>query len=219
MKDQGSYKETLAYNEITANNINITASQINTDVDKDNSQSVKSLLSSFNTNGQINYNSISLANESWDHSYLGLNQVGMGIIAIAAAVATGGAGAAVMGAGATGLAGAASVGISAAAATATTTASISAVNSGMNGGDLGDILEDSFKDTVSEDSLKNIALASAIAMTSYGAGEWIKDVKADYVKNHPNSSSWMSEEHSNLKPGLLSQSKVGVNAVKNNQGT
>ena len=105
-----------------------------------------------------------------------------------------------------------------AAATAATTASISAINSGLNGGDLGDILGDSLEATVSEDNLKQTAISMAIGGLAGMAGEWIGNVKAEYVAKHPDAGSWMGQGNSNLKMGTMENSKIGVNAQLDTNG-
>jgi len=80
-----------------------------------------------------------------------------------------------------------------------TTASITALNSGLNGGDLGDILEDSFKATVSEDNLKQTAISMAIGGLAGMMGEWI----GNYTGSKPN-----------LDSGSYDDSSVGMDLPK-----
>lgn len=114
---------------------------------------------------QTQYQSLDEIAQSWDQTTRGLNENGQLVIAAAAvavAIGTGGIGSGISGAMMT-----------AVATTAATTATISATNASMNAdgnlvGSLDDVGKTALKDTTSKESIKNYAIAAAVA----GAAAW-----------------------------------------------
>ena len=117
-----------------------------------------------------------------------------------------------------------SAALTAGATTAATTATISAINASMNAD--GDIFKQfktigttSFKDTTSKESLRNIAIAAAIAAGAAATGEWIKNTKINYNNSITPEQAALGKEpvstgQSNLMTGSATNSKVGVNVVQ-----
>jgi len=117
-----------------------------------------------------------------------------------------------------------SAALNAGATTAATTATISAINASMNAD--GDIFKQfktigttSFKDTTSKESLRNIAIAAAIAAGAAATGEWIKNTKINYNNSITPEQAALGKEpvstgQSNLMTGSASNNKVGVNVVQ-----
>ena len=76
----------------------------------------------------------------------------------------------------------------------------------------------SYKDTTSTESLRNIAIAAAVAAAATGTGEWIKNTKINYNNSITPEQATLGKEpvstgYSNLMPGSTTNSKVGVNVV------
>ncbi|MBP7710292.1 MAG: hypothetical protein KA100_04400 [Rickettsiales bacterium] len=107
-------------------------------------------------------NPIDEIHNSWNDTTRGLNQTGTIVVALVAALATGGAGM-----------------VGAMAGAAASTASVSAVNASMNAdgnllGSLDDVGKTTLKDTTSKESLKSIAVAGITAGIIQGVGELAK---------------------------------------------
>ena len=98
---------------------------------------------------------------------------------------------------------------------AATTASISAINSGLNGDNLGDILEDSFQSVASEDGMKSIATSMAIGGLAGLAGDGIVEMKKSYIerkiKTNPEITQTISTDYPNFRTG----NSYGDNIVPN----
>jgi len=101
-------------------------------------------------------------NESWDITTRGLTEVSQAIIAVAATAVMPGIGSGLVGAG-----------LTAASTTAATTAIISAANAGLNGGNLGDMLTDSFKSVASGDGFERMVIAALSAGLTVGITEGV----------------------------------------------
>ena len=123
---------------------------------------------------KITFDPVADTMKQWDQTGRGLTtagQVGIAVAAVAIAIGTGGIGSGISGAMMT-----------AAATTAGTTATISATNASMNtdssfGGSTRSISSHAYKDTTSDESIRNMVIAAAVAGAGYGVGEWIKDTK------------------------------------------
>lgn len=174
MNSNGYNNETLAYNQINAGSINVMAEAINTDIEQRQVQKnlglfhtitetvtddskVRPLLNQMNLSNQANYKLILLQNKNRDESYTGLNETGAIIVAITITVATGWVGARVAAAMTT-----------AAASTAAIIGSISAINSGLNGGNLFDMAGSGIDSVVSKEGVKSVATSAVIV----GLMEW-----------------------------------------------
>jgi filamentous hemagglutinin len=180
--DSGFYKTDIINNEISSSNsgeINLTSGNITYLQYEKNS--IKNALKESNINNTNNHNNylvtlskdqttlkdpISEINKKWDTTTRGLSQTGTIIIAVTAAVATGGIGSfATVGAGM----------MTAGAGALATTATISGTNASMNGGGFGDTLKMTFKtalkDTTSRESLENAAVAAAAAGLTIGVSQ------------------------------------------------
>lgn len=139
--------------------------------------------------------------------------VGIVMVAMAIAIGTEGIG--------SGLSGAM---LTAVATTAGSTATISATNASMNSdGSIWNqtktISDTAYKATTSDESLKNMAIAAAVAGAAYGVGEWINNTKINYnnsitPEQAANGKTVVSTGHSNLMPGSAADSKIGVNVVQ-----
>ena len=86
-----------------------------------------------------------------------------------------------------------------------TTASISAINSGMNGGDLGDILEDSFKSVASEDGMKSVAQNALLAMLTAGIAN---EISTNLPQSSSNFGNHLSSSITQTTSSQVSQSIV-----------
>ena len=153
--------------------------------------------------------------KEWHDNVRGTTDVAnVGIVAAAVAIAfgTGGIG--------SGLSGAM---LTATATTAGTTATISGTNASMNSdGSIWNqtktISDTAYKDTTSDESIKNMAIAAAVAGAAYGVSEWINNTKVNYnnsitPEQAANGKTAVSTGHSNLMPGSFENSKIGVNVV------
>jgi filamentous hemagglutinin len=121
-----------------------------------------------------------------------------------------------------------SAALTAGATTATTTATISAINASMNAD--GDIFKQlktigttSYKDTTSTESLRNIAIAAAVSAAAASTGELIKNTKINYNNSITPEQAALGKEsvstgQSNLMPGSIADSKIGINSYYNQEG-